>query len=338
MAKKPDAAPSIRPLSEWMRERNTAYYQSPSTSIYEDFSTYAQSPQGTLTRANAQAFHKWAQKNVRNRYDVLEAGVGEGAFALGFLQELRAIDKTKKTDLASRVHYTLADFSASIMKKAHARLESLGFIGQIHTLEWDAGNASINPFGFSTYQFIRCNELFSDLPSNAFMQKSGEILSVLFDENIKPHFIPAQEDELDETARKLLLALPQEYILPINLPALDAIQTLAERADPRGVVDIFDYGFYRADDFSIPASMWNDTVVREYNSQWTVDLNFLYLSIQLGQDGYSSLVQPQKDYVRSQLGDNALADVRISDGLDYEEGEDGVEEDDFFYHLQVKKQ
>jgi len=329
---------ALKPLSEWMRERNTAYYQSSTTSIYEDFSTYAQSPQAMLTRANAHAFHAWAQKNARNRYDVLEAGVGEGAFALGFLQELQAIDKTKKTDLASRVHYTLADFSKTMLKKARSKIESCGFMGQIHSLEWDAGNASSNQFGFSTYHLIRCNELFSDLPADAFMQKGGEIFSVLFDEHLKPNFVPAKEEELDETARKLLLALPQEYILPINLPALQAIQTLAERADSRGVVDIFDYGFYRAEDFSIPAQMWNDSVVREYHSQWTADLNFLYLSICLGQEGYSPLVQPQADYVRSQMGDNALAEVRITDGLDYGEGEEGVEEDDFFYHLQVKKE
>jgi SAM-dependent MidA family methyltransferase len=320
-----------------MRERNTAYYQSSSTSIYEDFSTYAQSPQGLLTRANAKMFHAWTRKNGRNRYDVLEAGVGEGAFALGFLQELRELDKASGSDLASRVHYTLADFSEPMLKKAHARLEQAGFKGQIHSLEWNAGDEDSDPFGFSTYQLVRCNELFCDLPTDAFMQKEGELLSVLFDAQLKPHLVPAQGDELDETARKLLLALPQNYILPINSSALAAIQKLAERVDPKGVFDIFDYGFYQAHDFALPPEIWNDNVVREYNSQWTADVNFLYLSISLAQEGYAPFVQPQEAYVRTQLGEGAKADVRITDGLDYGEQAPEVSEDDFFYHLQVKR-
>jgi len=339
--------PDIKSLSEWMLERNKSYYQSPSTAIHEDFSTYAQSPQGLLTRANARAFHSYAKKNGRNRYDVLEAGVGEGAFAHGFLEELKALDKSSKTDIASRVHYTLADFSETMMKKAFARLESAGFKGQIHSVTWDASDPESDPFGFSTFQLIRCNELFDDLPADAFVQQDGEIHSVLFDGNLKPHIQPAQTDELDEVARKLLLVLPQNYIMPFNQSALDSIDKLLERLDPRGMFDIFDYGFYRADDFALPPEMWNLNVIREYNSQWTVDLNFLYLSIQLAQEDHSVLVEPQADYVKSLMG-NEMADVRITDGLDYGKeqddgngvGEDSIpidaKEDDFFYHLAVK--
>jgi len=119
-------------------------------------------------------------ENTRNRYDVLEAGVGEGAFALGFLQELRVLDRDKKTDLAARVHYTLADFSKEMIKKPvrvlSPAVSALKFIllnGMPATLL--SALSDFPPFSISaaTSSSRICRPMRS-------LQKDGEIFSVPF--------------------------------------------------------------------------------------------------------------------------------------------------------------
>ncbi|VVB56484.1 Putative S-adenosyl-L-methionine-dependent methyltransferase [uncultured archaeon] len=327
---------SVRPLSDCMRERNTSYYQSSSTSIYSDFLTYAQSPQGQLTRAQAHEFHARAREHPKPRHEVLEAGVGEGAFALGFLQELQRLDKAQGTDIHSRVHYTLCDFSKPMLDKAKTRLEKEGFAHQIDTREWDASDADSLPlFGAD---FIRCNELFSDLPADAYMRKGEQLLQARFDDKMGLHPAPADWAELDDFERKLLFALPESYVLPFNRLARDSLFALVQNLHPHGKLDVFDYGFYRADDFSIPSEIWNQTLVREFNTQWTVDLNFLYLSAALSSEGHFARVEGQEDYVNHWLAENAGAKPHPSSGLDYDSPTPAdMQEDDFFYHLEVKK-
>ncbi|MFH0927269.1 MAG: hypothetical protein V1822_01695, partial [Candidatus Micrarchaeota archaeon] len=83
---------AFKPLSQWMEEKNSAYYKSPSTKIYDDFATYTQSEKGLLAQANAIDFYASAQKNPKDEYKILEAGVGNGAFAKGFLKKIKELD------------------------------------------------------------------------------------------------------------------------------------------------------------------------------------------------------------------------------------------------------
>lgn len=331
----------IRPLSECMRERNKRYYQSPVTSIYDDFLTYAQSEQGRLAKADAACFHAKARQKPSAKYQVLEAGVGEGAFAYGFLQALKELDQKHGTELGSQVHYVLADFSPTLLQKARSRLEKGGFGPQIETREWDATDADAAPM--LQADLIRCNELFSDLPADAYVRKGELALEVDYDDRLKPQARPADWAKLDDLERKLLLALPPEYVLPFNHMALQAAGALAQNLKKEGRMNIFDYGFYQARDFDLPPEVWNSTLVREYHGQWTVDLNFLYMSVGLKQEGYETCVQPQEEFVKQWIGEGEAGRKKDGGaqkraGLDYDSpGPRGMQEDDFFYHLEVKR-
>jgi SAM-dependent MidA family methyltransferase len=265
---------------------------------------------------------------------VAEAGVGEGAFAHGFLQELQALDEKSGTDIAARTHYTLLDFSQPMLKKAKAGLEKGGFGSQIEAYEWDA-TGDEPPLPYASHDLIRCNELLSDLPSNAYARVGEQLMEARYDEKMKPHLVLGEWQGLNDLERKLMLALPEKYILPINRTALQAALALAGSLNAGGKLDVFDYGFYLAADFDLPPKMWNDTLVREFNGQWTVDLNFLYLSAAMAAEGLNSRVELQEEYASAWKGKNE--GKRAAEGLDYEEEEDGVKEDDFFYHLRVQK-
>ncbi len=353
------AASKLKPLSAWMAERNSAYYKSASTSIYDDFETYAQSPKGLLTCANANAFHQWALLHPQDSYNVLETGVGEGAFALGFLTELAEADREHGTQFSSMLRYTLADFSIPMLEKAKTRLAREGFGGQIEILEWDATHPT--EFSNSSFDLIRCNELFSDLPADVYVRSGEDLFSVNYDSDLQPQQVPLPWEALSRSEADLVRALPADYHLPINRAAKNAILFLSHHLAPEGRFDIFDYGFYRAEDFVIPADMWNLSLVREFNSQWTVDLNFLYLSASLAEAKFRTRVEPQAEYAeiyrdvcsrqpvstktaqkekskKDGKGEKAKKDGKAKNqGLDYdEESEDGVEEDDFFYHMEVQ--
>jgi hypothetical protein len=83
--------------------------------------------------------------------------------------------------------------------------------------------------------------------------------------------------------------------------------------------------------------MWNPAIVREYGSQWTVDLNFIYLSAFLSSNGLKTSVHKQKDYVQIATG-KKLSNASVLGGLDYSEGEDEFEEDDSFYAMKITRQ
>ena len=355
------AASKLKPLSAWMAERNTAYYQSAATSIYDDFETYAQSPQGLLTCSNARAFHQWALLHPQDSYQVLEAGVGEGAFAFGFLQELAEADDENGTQISSMLSYTLADFSKPLLQKAKDRLAREGFVSQVKIMEWDATHPSTPmhvdaadsepAFSNLSFDLIRCNELFCDLPADVYVRTGEELFTLHYDQHLQPHQVPVPWEALEQPDAEMMRALPEDYHLPVNRTSRNALLYLSNHLTDEGRFDVFDYGFYRAEDFDIPSEMWNLSLVREYNSQWTVDVNFLYLSASLTNAGFKTRVEPQEEYaelyrevcsqpkVPKKTGKNQTTKKAGADdgGLDYgDESEDGIAEDDFFYHLEVR--
>ncbi|MCL6088893.1 MAG: hypothetical protein M1530_01875, partial [Candidatus Marsarchaeota archaeon] len=213
------------------------------------------------------------------------------------------LDAQHGCDVAGRVHYALADFSKAMLHRAKARLIKEGFGGQVEAYEWDAADAGALPP--LSPDLVRCNELFSDLPADAYARIGERLMEAKYDGKMKLHLLPAGWGELDDLERKLMLALPQGYVLPFNRAARGTLLALARSLNPGGRMDVFDYGFYRAADFDLPPQMWNDTIVREFNGQWTADLNFLYLSTALAAEGWSARVQPQEDYVKRWLAHGA---------------------------------
>ncbi|MFA5108164.1 MAG: SAM-dependent methyltransferase [Candidatus Micrarchaeia archaeon] len=331
----------LKPIDEWMEEKNTAYYKSPSTKIYDDFSTYAQSEKGMLARANAQAFCKWASENKKNKYNILETGVGNGAFAYAFLDEIRKIDGKSKEKILNKINYTLADFSAPMLEKAKLQNAAFKKFCNINAVLFDAslsdalksGEISEDTKKLGTYDYIRCNELFSDLPAKLYANIDGEISQVLMDDKMQAELEPLSSS-LDDIEAKMILSLPENYFIPINRIAVNSCAFFSSLLNENACMDVFDYGFYFNSDFVIPPDMWNMSIVREYGGQWTIDLNFIYLSLTLSSLGKNIKIERQKDYVQNVIGKK----LSISDdsGLDYEETDGEFEEDDSFYHMQIK--
>jgi hypothetical protein len=113
---------------------------------------------------------------------------------------------------------------------------------------------------------------------------------------------------------------------------------MAKALGKHGRIDAFDYGFYKKEDFEMPAKIWNETIVREFAGQWTVDLNFIYLAAALAMDGLRAKVQMQQEYVNRWIAHSSKEGERKAAGLDYSLNENNeIKEDDFFYHLEIKK-
>jgi len=352
----------FKPLSDWMQEKNSAYYKSPNTIIYDDFATYAQSEKGMLTAANARDFYFRTEKIEKKQYAILEVGVGNGAFCAGFLEEIARLDEKNGTSRLSKINYYLADFSKPALERAQKFNAKLSIFCEIKTILLDASKMPPAHVKLSTkkeknakgalsnadapnsskeraneifetekFDLIRCNELFSDLPANLYLQNEGGIFHALIDEKMRPRLEIAQN--LGELERRLLLSLPKNLLIPINSAAADSILFFASRLQEGGCMDIFDYGFYKKEDFDIPLQMWNFSIVRDFGGQWAVDLNFLYLAPLLSSLGKSALVEPQKEYVQNIIKEKlSLSD---EEGLDYSQNRDNFEEDDSFYHMRV---
>ncbi|MDE1798487.1 MAG: SAM-dependent methyltransferase, partial [Candidatus Micrarchaeota archaeon] len=256
--KKIAPAGPVRPLSEWMGEKNAAYYKSPTTSIESDFSTYAQSPNGLLTTANAMAFHSFARAHPRQTYDILEAGVGAGMFALGFLQEIARQDEAHQTKILPRVRYTLADFSEPLLAAATQNIIQALPTAQVQAVRLDASksNSITAALGAFRYDVIRANELFDDLPAEAFCCVNEKIRAVHFDSKAQPQLISSEVSHLELWEEALLRALPSGYFIPLNRQAVGAVLELAQHLRPTGWMDIFDYGFYFKGDFGLFSSIW----------------------------------------------------------------------------------
>jgi len=337
----------FKPLSKWMQEKNSAYYKSPNTLIYDDFATYAQSEKGMLTSANARDFYSYAKKIEKKQYNILEVGVGNGAFCAGFLEEIARLDEKNNTSILSKINYVLADFSKPALERAKKFNIKLSIFCEIKTMLLDASKMPGTPekqgakkeknkntanFKDIKFDFIRCNELFSDLPANLYLQNEDGIFHALIDEKMQPSLEIAQNP--DELERKLLLSLPKNMLIPINRAAADSILYFSSLLGDGGRMDIFDYGFYKKEDFGIPAQMWNFSIVRDFGGQWTVDLNFLYLATLFSSLGKSAHVEAQKEYVQKIM--QKKLSLSEENGLDYSQSKDNFEEDDSFYHMRIQ--
>ncbi len=336
------------PLSYWMQKKNTAYYKNKKTTIYDDFLTYAQSKDGILAKANAIDFYNRATNDSKlsagdYTFDVLEFGVGNGAFALSFLKTLNSLDKKNSTTLCSRLTYTFADFSKPVLMRATKLNSKYNHNAKFKTVLIDASSSNkIFSQKLHSYDLIRCNELFSDVSANLYCNKSGDLFNVFLSTNMKPKLSKVNSSDLGVLETQIMNLLPHELFIPLNTKSADSILHLCSKLKTNGVIDIFDYGFYFKKDFDIPLQMWNDSIVRKYASQWTVDLNFIYLCTYLLylNPNLKTNVQLQKNYVQSVFAKKfILADTNSC--LDYvqsdlkKENNFELDEDDSFYHLRV---
>ncbi|MFA6213929.1 MAG: SAM-dependent methyltransferase [Candidatus Micrarchaeia archaeon] len=290
-----------------MADANRKYYSSKGKAIYSDFSTFAQG--SALATANALEFVR-DFSNTSGEIAVCEYGVGNGHFAQVFLDEAAK----RNPALYRRIHYHLLDISEKMLASARKTLSKHTAACSFHKFDAAQELPSL-PF-----HYCRINELLSDLPAEIYARKG----------NSAPSSSPV--------VQKLLSCMDEGRQIPFSFCAEKFLSALCACGQPGFRIDVFDYGFYSADDiFSLPREEWNRLVARKYGSQITVDLNFLQLSAALFAQGFAVRVEPQKKYCERALG-FPLELAQSARGLDYamKKEEDGISEDDGFYHLGVQ--
>jgi len=177
-----------------MNEANSSYYRKKGKRIYSDFRTYAHSGK-LLAQANAKEFcekfggktggagsgKEFAGASVvdggvsKNSVLVAEFGVGNGKFALDFLDEVKKRDAA----LYARMHYVLFDFSEKMLadsqKTLAAHLEKCEFV------EFDAAKEKFPAEFAGKINYARMNELLDDLPCEFYALENGEVVEAEFD-------------------------------------------------------------------------------------------------------------------------------------------------------------
>jgi hypothetical protein len=283
---------------------NAKYYSSKGKSIYSDFSTFAQGK--ALAKCNSIEFCRDFSKHAAPVV-VCEYGIGKGDFAKNFLDEIKKRDK----QLYSKTRYYLFDISEKMLDAARKNLQPHKSSCTFGLFDASANLPSL-PF-----DYCRINELLSDLPAEIYSKEDA----------------PA-----DFFARKFLERIDKRRKIPFNFTAQNFLLQLCKLGKPNFRFDIFDYGFYAADDiFSHSVSDWNRVVSRKYSSQITVDLNFFQLISALKTQGVEASIEKQKAYAEKILA-TPLQLSHTKAGLDYVQMKSkgiNISEDDGFYHLRV---
>ncbi len=147
---------------------NRAYYAIRGASIYEDFTTLAKSDP-TLSEADAAAFRRSAGGAGAGPLDVVEVGIGDGAFGASFLAALEAADPA----LLARVRYHFCDFSKKMLDDARRNPRLERFRDRLAFHEHDASAGG--PLPVERPRLVRLHELLDDVPGMAvvYRDRSG---------------------------------------------------------------------------------------------------------------------------------------------------------------------
>lgn len=296
------------------RLANAAYYSSKGKAIYSDFSTFAQGK--ALATCNAIEFARDFPQ-AGNEISVCEYGVGNGNFAKVFLDEV----KKRDTKLYSRTRYHLFDISSKMLQSAK---KTLAHHKNICT--FSAFDAAYDTPA-QEFDYCRISELLTDLPAEIYMVNGGKITSP-----------DGKHSTSDLFVSKFLQRVEAGRAIPFNFVAQHFLLSLCGIGRQNFRIDLFDYGFYSADDiFTHPQEEWNGLVAREYGSQITVDLNFPQILSSLAFEGIPAKIEMQKEYAERVLG-MPLELSESGKGLDYAKAAPdsaGILEDDGFYHLRA---
>ncbi len=334
----------MKPLDELQEEVNRKYYSEKGERIYCDFSTYV-SRCSKIAHANAIDFARFMELEGMDRAVVCETGVGGGKFALDFLEKLEELKGLEG------VEYFLCDFSQKMLSDAESKLERFG--DTVKKMKIDFGGE----FSLPNADYIRMNELLTDIPAKVFVRDEKEVKEVFYefsDAEISKEYREVKKDGRVET---FLSKLPDGYEIPFNFNSADAVFSMCNSLGENGYLDIFDYGFFSPESIvSMPMQMWNSSVVREYGGQLTVDLNFPYIMAMGRAAGCEPEIESQLEYVESSFG-KKIHPVEIAGEMLYldeeeiceREGEleregyskeyfrDEILEESNFYHLRFRK-
>ncbi len=307
-----------------MRKANERYYSSKGRRIYSDFSTFAQGK--SLARCNAAEFCRDFARHAAPIV-VCEYGIGKGDFARTFLDEV----KKRSRRLYLRTRYYLFDFSEKMLHDARKNLKahrSICIFGK-----FDAARDSPD----LRFDYCRINELLTDLPAGFYMRNGGRTFALHPGRGAA--FSTREAASPSPAITAFLSRIDEGRAIPFNFAAEKFLLSLCALGKPHSRMDVFDYGFYSADDvFLLPKEEWNRLLVRNYGGQLTTDLNFLQLLSSLASCSVPSKIEKQKQYCECVLR-RRLAIRHTKAGLDYVVSRAGnpIEEDDGFYHLRAGK-
>lgn len=309
-------------MSSKTASANKCYYSSKGKKIYSDFSTFAQGK--ALATCNAIEFCRDFASNAAPVI-ACEYGVGKGDFAKTFLDEV----KKRNKKLYAKTRYYLFDFSDKMLVAARKNLSahhSICIFGK-----FDAAQDTPDLH----FDYCRINELLTDLPAKFYMKKGSQIFELEPEKgeafSLSPVSYPSP------IISSFLTRIDEGRAIPFNFAAEKFILSLCTLAKPHSRIDIFDYGFYTADDvLALPKEEWNRLLVRNYGGQLTVDLNFPQMLSSLSSSSVSAKIEKQKSYCEKTLG-KKLEFMHTKSGLDYipVKKETGIQEDDGFYHLRI---
>lgn len=283
----------VLPFDELQREVNETYYKRRGRKLYSDFKTFGSSEK--IAHANAIDFYRMladGELDCGSEITVYDFGIGNGLFSRFFLEKFYGLDGRKR-EFIPRLHYSICDISEELVKKAETEMNRSGF-----EVEGIVCNA-LGPLSFlKGASYMRSNEMYDDLPAKIFLKsENGKICEVLMNERMEKEYAPSREKNI----RKIMEEMPEGYEIPINYGARKHLEKCVSGLKKNGYVDIFDYGFGTVGEIAeFPKEIWNNSIVREFNSQLTVDVNFIHLTHGLGS---RQIIQPQKGYAEKALGE-----------------------------------
>lgn len=324
-------------MSSKIHSTNKKYYSSKGKEIYSDFSTFAQGR--ALATCNAIEFCRDFSSHPPPVI-ICEYGIGKGDFAKTFLDEV----KKRNKKLYGRTRYYLFDFSEKMLSAARKNLlphRKICIFGK-----FDAAFEQPDLH----FDYCRINELLTDLPAQIYMKKGSQVLEVVPEK--EGAFSTKECAFPSPVVSSFLSRIEGGRAMPFNTAAERFLSSLCGMGKPRfrisrqarettaagWRIDIFDYGFYSAEDVMLlPQEEWNRLLVRNYGGQLTVDANFPQIISSLATLGIPAKIQKQKEYCEKVLG-KKLEFSHTKSGLDYlpvkKQGL-RIEEDDGFYHLRI---
>lgn len=288
----------MKSVERFMEEENRRYYSQKGKGIYSDFKTFAASRR--LGRACAFEFVPYARK-VEGELLVYDFGVGDGQFARNFLEEVNALDSS----VGRRIAYTLWDVSAKMLEEAQNNL--LGF--SVESVCAPAEDCAKMKSAF----WVRANELLDDVPARVFMRKGKKIYEV--GEN-NGEIAVAEEGRPPKLVLERMGNAPELYWIPLNLRAIGIVEEWKKKLKSGGGISIFEYGFYGEEEITeVPPEIWNESVVREYGGQPTVDVDFGFMEKRCG-----GKVEHQDEFVNRMIHERVFAvEMKRMDYLSAEE-------------------
>ncbi len=270
------------PFDELQAHRNEVYYKKRGNKLYSDFKTFGSEMR--VAHANAVEFVAYAKKHPDEELFVYEFGIGNALFGKHFLAKL----KTLETKLLARLVYTQCDLSAKLLKDAEKTLK--GF--DVHFVECDAAK----PLSFiKKAHYVRSNEMYDDLPARILVRTDEGISEVHMDAKLQKKYVPF---DTDKTAVRFMQTMPKGYEIPWNYTTYLHFDECKKKLADDGWIDGYDYGFGTIEDITkYPSDIWNNAVVRDFNSQLTVDINFIPVI-----ETHKATIQRQKEYAERALG------------------------------------